>query len=248
MEVKKIKVSAVSYLNTLPFLYGINNSEIKDQLDLSLDIPSDCAKKLLSGDVDLGLVPVAILPQIKEYHIVSDYCIGAVGDVDSVALYSDVPLNRIESIYLDYQSKTSINLVKVLCKEYWNISPEFIEASEGYEDEINGKIAGVIIGDRTFNLSKDYKFKYDLSGEWMKYSGLPFVFACWVSNIKLPQAFISQFNEALNLGLNNIESVIKNYKEERISKEVLEGYLLSSISYDLDDKKKTAISLFLDSI
>jgi chorismate dehydratase len=248
MEVKKIKVSAVSYLNTLPFLYGINNSEIKDQLDLSLDMPSDCAKKLLSGDVDLGLVPVAILPQIKEYHIVSDYCIGAVGDVDSVALYSDVPLNRIESIYLDYQSKTSINLVKVLCKEYWNISPEFIEASEGYEDEINGKIAGVIIGDRTFNLSKDYKFKYDLSGEWMKYSGLPFVFACWVSNIKLPQAFISQFNEALNLGLNNIESVIKNYKEERISKEVLEGYLLSSISYDLDDKKKAAISMFLDSI
>ncbi|NQX96939.1 MAG: hypothetical protein HRT73_03545 [Flavobacteriales bacterium] len=101
MRVKKIKVSAVSYLNTLPFIYGINNSEVMEGIDLSLDIPSDCAKKLLSGEVDLGLVPIAILPQLKEYHIISDYCIGAEGKVDSVALYSDVPLNEIEYIYLD---------------------------------------------------------------------------------------------------------------------------------------------------
>jgi chorismate dehydratase len=154
MEVQRIKVSAVSYINTLPFLYGINNSEIKDQLDLSLDIPSDCAKKLLSGEVDIGLVPVAILPQLKEYHIISDYCIGAVGDVDSVALYSDVPLDEIESVYLDYQSRSSVNLVKVLAKEYWHISPTWNDTTDGYENKIEGNIAGVIIGDRTFNLSK----------------------------------------------------------------------------------------------
>jgi chorismate dehydratase len=248
MEVQRIKVSAVSYINTLPFLYGINNSEIKDQLDLSLDIPSDCAKKLLSGEVDIGLVPVAILPQLKEYHIISDYCIGAVGDVDSVALYSDVPLDEIESVYLDYQSRTSVNLVKVLAKEYWKISPLWRETSEGYENKIEGNIGGVIIGDRTFNLSKEYKYKYDLSEEWMKYSGLPFVFACWVSNIKLPKIFIEQFNEALNLGVNNIDKVIVNYSEESISKQDLELYLKKRISYTLDDKKKLAITRFLNSI
>lgn len=248
MEVQKIKVSAVSYLNTLPFLYGINNSEINDQLDLSLDIPSDCAKKLLSGEVDLGLVPIAILPRLKEYHIVSDYCIGAEGKVDSVALYSDVPLDEIESVYLDYQSRTSVNLVKVLAKEYWNISPLWKETSEGYENKIEGNIAGVIIGDRTFNLSKEYKYKYDLSEEWMKYSGLPFVFACWVSNIKLPKIFIEQFNEALNLGVNNIDKVIVNYSEKSISKQDLELYLKKRISYTLDDKKKLAITRFLNSI
>ena len=95
MENPKIKVSAVSYLNTLPFIYGINNSEVVNDIKLSLDIPSDCGMKLLSGEVDLGLVPVAILPQLKEYHIISDYCIGAEGKVDSVALYSDVPLDEI---------------------------------------------------------------------------------------------------------------------------------------------------------
>tara|TARA_B100000809_G_scaffold145240_1_gene142847 strand:- start:8064 stop:8831 length:768 start_codon:yes stop_codon:yes gene_type:complete len=248
MEVQRIKVSAVSYINTLPFLYGINKSEIKNQLDLSLDIPSECAKKLLSGEVDIGLVPVAILPQLKEYHIVSDYCIGAVGNVDSVALYSNVPLDEIESVYLDYQSRSSVNLVKVLAKEYWHISPLWIDTSEGYENKIEGNIAGVIIGDRTFNLSKEYKYKYDLSGEWMKYSGLPFVFACWVSNIQLPKLFIEEFNEALSFGINNIESVINNYSGTTVSKEDLNVYLTKSISYILDDKKQLAIKCFLGSI
>ena len=185
MEVQKIRVSAVSYLNTLPFLYGINNSEIKSQLDLSLDMPSDCAKKLLSGEVDLGLVPVAILPQLKEYHIVSDYCIGAVGNVDSVALYSDVPLNEIKEIYLDYQSKTSVNLVQILAEKYWNISPKWINAKAGFENKIQGTTAAIIIGDRTFNLPKSYQYKYDLAEQWLEFTGLPFVFACWVANKEL---------------------------------------------------------------
>ena len=248
MEVQKIKVSAVSYLNTLPFLYGINNSEIKYELDLSLDMPSDCAKKLLSGEVDLGLVPVAILPHLKEYHIVSDYCIGAVGPVDSVALYSDVPLNEIEEIYLDYQSRTSVNLVRILANEYWNISPKFIDASEGYEGQIKGNSAGVIIGDRTFNLSKDYQYKYDLAGEWMSYSGLPFVFACWVSNTELPKTFIQQFNKSLKFGLENIEKVHSNQSQGNISKEKLEDYLTNSISYSLDGEKHRALAKFLELI
>ena len=101
MEIKKIKVSAVSYLNTLPFLFGINNSEVQEELDLSLDIPSDCAKKLLKGEVDLGLVPIAVIPELKQHYIVSDYCIGTEGKVESVALFSEVSLNEIEEIYLE---------------------------------------------------------------------------------------------------------------------------------------------------
>jgi len=245
MTVKKIKVSAVSYLNTLPFLYGIKNSEVEKEIDLSLDIPSDCAKKLLSGEVDLGLVPVAILPQLKEYYIISDYCIGAEGEVDSVALYSDVPLNEIENILLDYHSKTSVNLVQVLAKKYWDISPNWINTTEGFEYEIEGKTAGVIIGDRTFNLSKVYKCKYDLAEEWRKFTGLPFVFACWVSNKELPVSFITQFNKALEQGVNNIGEVVKGYNEASISKENLLTYLTNNISYSLDENKRKAIDKFL---
>jgi chorismate dehydratase len=248
MRRKKIKVSAVSYLNTIPFLHGIENSEVKNLIDLSLDIPSDCAKKLLLGQVDLGLVPVAVLSQLKEYHIVSDFCIGAVGNVQSVALYSDVPLPEITTIYLDYQSRTSVNLAKVLAKEFWNISPEWLESSEGYEQKIEGNTGGVIIGDRTFNLAKTYNYKYDLAGEWFSYSGLPFVFACWVSSIKLPASFIQQFNACLKFGVDNINAVVANHKEGSISKENLNSYLIDNISYELDSQKKIALARFLGSI
>lgn len=246
MKEQKIKISAVSYLNTLPFIYGINNSKIIDDIDLSLDIPSECAKKLLSGEVDLGLVPVAIIPQLKEYHIISDYCIGAKEKVDSVALFSDVPLNEIESIYLDYQSKTSVKLVQVLAKKYWKISPNWIDATEGFEGRIAGKFGGVIIGDRTFKLSKTYKYKYDLAEEWFNFTGLPFVFACWISNRQLPESFIHTFNEALEKGVNNIKDVILNYEENSISNDNLEKYLTENISYLLDDNKQKAIKKFLN--
>jgi len=248
MKAQKIKVSAVSYLNTLPFLHGINNSEIIDEMELFLDNPSDCAKKLLNGEVDLGLVPVAILPQLKSHYIVSDYCIGAEGEVESVALFSDVPLNEIESVYLDYQSKTSVSLVKLLAEEHWKIAPKWLKAAEGYENQIEGTTAGVIIGDRTFNLSKDFNYKYDLASEWKKFTGLPFVFACWVSNKKLQLDFITKFNNAMKSGIEDIDEVVLNYTDGSIPKEKLHHYLTQKISYQLDGRKKKAIQKFLKSI
>ena len=245
MKENKIKISAVSYLNTIPFTFGINNSEVLNEIDLSLDMPAACAKKLLLGEVDLGLVPVAILPQMEQYHIVSDYCIGAEGVVDSVALYSDVPFNEIETIYLDYQSKTSITLVQVLAEKHWEISPNWKKASVGFENKIEGKTAGVIIGDRTFNLSKQYNYKYDLAEEWFEFTGLPFVFACWVSNRKLPESFIAKFNNALKSGVNNITEAVRNYDEETITKAQLTTYLTEHISYTLNEGKRKALDTFL---
>ena len=242
---QKLKVSAVSYLNTLPFIYGLKHyANIIDEIALELDIPSDCADKLLTGKVDIGLVPVAIIPQLKEHYIISDYCIGAQGKVNSVLLLSDVPLNEIEAIQLDYHSKTSVELVQLLANEYWNISPQWINATEGFENKIENKVAGIIIGDRTFNLRKEYKYQYDLSEEWFKFTGLPFVFACWVSNKKVPSKFVQRFNRALAMGINNINILIKNYDNLNISTLQLQHYLENDIDYVLDADKIKAIKLF----
>jgi chorismate dehydratase len=99
-------ISIVNYYNTTPFLYGINHSDFKSEIKLELDIPSVCAQKLKNKQVDIGLVPVAILPELESYHIITDYCIGAVGKVDSVKLFSEKPLEELTHILLDYQSKT----------------------------------------------------------------------------------------------------------------------------------------------
>lgn len=245
MEISKLKISAVSYLNTLPFIYGLENSDIISQIDLQLDMPADCAQKLLEDKVDIGLVPVAIIPQLKEHYIISDYCIGAEGKVNTVLLLSDVPLNEIQEIQLDYQSKTSVNLVQVLAKEFWNISPRWVNAKTGFENKINGTTAGVIIGDRTFNLSKSYKYQYDLSEEWKKMTGLPFVFACWVANKKISERFIERFNIALLQGVDKIDEAVLELNECIISKNQLLNYLKEDIAFNLDEDKREAIDQFL---
>jgi chorismate dehydratase len=243
---QKIKVSAVSYLNSSPFIYGINNSDIKNEIELSLDIPSVCSDKLINNKVDLGLIPVAEIESLKESYIISDYCISAKGKVNSVLLLSDLPLTEIKTILLDYQSRTSVQLVKILAAEYWNIHPEFLNAFEGYEKQIAGTIAGLVIGDRALELKKKFKYAFDLSQTWFEMTSLPFVFACWVSNKKLPDEFIRNFNNALSFGVNHIDDFVSQTNHYQLTLEEIKKYLKENINYAFDDEKKKAMELFFN--
>jgi chorismate dehydratase len=242
-----LKISAVSYLNTKPFLFGINQSGLIEKYNLIIqtDLPSVCAEKLMNNQVDIGLVPVAVLPELKKYELISDYCIGAEGPVKTVMLYSQVPLEEIKTIYLDYQSKTSVLLARVLAKELWHIAPEFTPAFKGYETQIKENRAGVVIGDRTFLLNNTFKYEFDLAEEWKKLTGLPFVFAAWVANKEIDKTFIKEFNLALKNGLSSIASVAETYHDPVID---LEEYFTKYISYDFTPEKKQALDLFLEKI
>ncbi|MEO6882587.1 MAG: menaquinone biosynthesis protein [Bacteroidia bacterium] len=242
---KLVKISAISYLNTKPFVYGIEHSGILNDYEMQFDIPSACAEKLLNNQVDIGIVPVAIIPLLKEAHILTDFCIGAVGAVNSVVLYSCVPLQEIETVELDYQSRTSVMLTKILAKNFWKINPTWINAEKNYEENFSGKRAGVVIGDRTFALKNKYPFTYDLSEEWMKFTGLPFVFACWVANKKLPEKFISEFSQAIKYGIEHRKELILELQKINFYATDVKHYLMKSISYELDASKKKALDLFL---
>lgn len=245
---RKIKISAVSYLNALPFIYGIENSLfLKGKYILEKDNPSVCADKLINNKADLGLIPVAEISKVKNQKIISNYCIGACGKVKTVLLVSDFPLHKIKTVLLDYQSRTSVKLAQILAKKYWNIKPNFIPAKKDYENNISGETAGVIIGDRTFNLNKNYKYIFDLSEEWTKFTALPFVFAAWVSNKKLPDNFVNNFNEACKFGLNNIDKIVKKYLSENYLSNIdLENYLKYNISYSFDNEKRKGMKKFLN--
>ena len=156
-----------------------------------------------------------------------------------------MPLNEIKNIYLDYQSQSSINLVQILAKEFWKISPNFLPASKNYENSIEGNNAGVVIGDRTFFMKKKYAYVYDLSEEWKKYTGLPFVFAVWTTQKKIANEYLTMFNEALNFGIKNKQKVINENKHLGFD---IEFYLNNHIQYHLDKDKEKAISLFLSKI
>lgn len=239
---RKVRVGAVSYLNTKPLIYGIEKGMIKDEADLLIDYPSKIASMLLEDKIDVGLVPVAIIPEMKEYHIISDYCIGSVGKVASVCLFSDVPLEKIETILLDYQSRTSVALLKVLIREYWKLNVVFENTSGNYQSKISGTTAGLVIGDRALQQRKISPFIYDLGEEWEKFTGLPFVFAAWISNKKLEDNFIKNFNEANAFGLNKIDEVVKENPFEAFD---LHHYYSDCISFEMDENKKKGLELFL---
>lgn len=242
-----VKISAVSYLNTLPFHFGLENSyELKEKISLSKDIPSICADKLISGVVDIGLIPVAEISKIPSAKIISDYCIGAVGKVNTVLLLSDVKLTDIKRIFLDYQSRTSVNLLKIVAKQYWKIKPRFLHSTEGYEEQIKDADAGLIIGDRAFQYMNQYKYIYDLSDEWMKYTGLPFVFAAWVANKKMEDNFLKIFNRALKFGLESIKKVSDDYEMKNPNFYIdIFKYLKNDISFILDVEKKRGMNTFM---
>ncbi len=244
----KHKLSVVSYLNTIPFVYGLQQAGFGNQLDMSLDIPSACAEKLIDGKVDIGLVPIVVLKQIQNAQIISDYCIGANGAVDTVCLFSDVPIHEIESISLDYQSKTSVALLKILLDEYWRVSPELLSSASGYEDEIKEKKAGLIIGDRAFLYQNQFEYTYDLAETWRLHTGLPFVFACWIANKKLDQNFHIEFNEALSFGVNNIDKAIEEVADIYSHCKNPTDYLNNKILYQLNTEKRKAMQLFLQKI
>jgi len=244
--VKKIRISAVSYTNTKPFLYGLQHSAILDQIDLSLDMPSDCAQKLIDDKADIGLIPVAATLSLPQWEIVSAYCIGAVGAVNSVFIFSNCDIKDVKHIQLDPQSRSSNNLAKVLLKNFWKIQPELMVGAADYSLSTDRQTAFVQIGDRTFGKKDKYPFVYDLAEEWQKFTSLPFVFAAWIANKPIPASFIQEFDKALKLGLDHRAELLKELPQRPDFD--LEDYLMHRLDFNLTEDKKKALYLFLDYI
>ncbi len=244
---KKIGLSAVSYLNTVPIINGIRDFSFSHDVEMSLDVPSECARKVVEGEVDLGLVPVAVIPEVANAEILSDHCIGSDGAVRSVILAGNVAADSMNTIFLDPESRTSVNLVRILAREHWGIAPEWADAYPGFEDRIKEQQGAVVIGDKALRKAGNFNHVYDLSASWKELTGLPFVFAVWLANKSLPESFKEEFSRALSAG---VESIGKISEDELIDgTEIrLMDYLNENICYNLDDKKREGMNLFLSKL
>ncbi len=238
----KIKVGAVSYLNTKPLLYGIERSDLINDILLSVEYPSELARKLKANEIDIALMPVAAIKDIDQGRIVSDYGIAADGRVASVCIFSHVPLEEIDTLYLDYQSRTSVRLAQLLMERYWKKNILYKPANENFIDYINGTNAGVIIGDRALKQLTNFSYVYDLADAWKDFTGLPFVFAAWISNKDLPEAFIRSFNEANAAGMGHLDEIVADNPFPYYD---LKKYYTENIHYFLDDDKRKGLELFL---
>ena len=238
------KIAAISYLNTIPFIYGIRH-EGSLCADILFAPPSQNVRHFIDGKVDLALVPAAVAPTLKDAEIITDYCIGAVGPVRTVVVVSNTPIDKVERIWLDAHSRTSVQLCGYLAKNRWKITPEWIDMSDySILDSAKDGDAFLLIGDKCFDYEGRFTYSYDLAEEWIAQTKLPFVFAVWVARKGLSYEVHDALERALTFGIEHTyESILEsNYA----TCEYAYDYLTNNIDYLFDTQKHKALKKFWD--
>ncbi len=239
------KIAAVSYLNTIPFIYGIEH-EGNFCADLLLLNPAECAQAYIRGDVDIALVPAATVPQLPLAEVVSEYCIGASGPVRTVVLLSDDPIDKVKRIFLDSHSRTSVELVGYLAKNHWKINPEWYSI-EDYSQLAHAEDgdAFMLIGDKVFEHEDEFDYTYDLAEEWLAATSLPFAFAVWVARKGTPYEVTDALEVALEFGVEHTYEAILEYRNDGSTVESYQ-YLTQNIDFLFDNQKRKALKKFWD--
>lgn len=241
------KITAVSYLNTIPFVYGLQHVD-NLRADLTLAPPADCARNYIEGRADIALLPAAVVPELKETNIITDYCIGAVGAVRTVVVVSNEPINRIKRIWLDAHSRTSVQLCGYLAKHKWGISPEWLHMADySRVDNPEPGDAFLLIGDKVFGYEGRFTYTYDLAIEWREATKLPFAFAVWVARKGVPYEVCDELQYALTFGVEHTWEAITESKYMAPDNGLTAyEYLTRNIDFILDDEKHRALKKFWD--
>ncbi len=226
------KVACVGYTNAWPL-----TRHLLDGFDLLPCVPSEAARLLRTGEADVGLVPVAaIFNDDADYRIVPGYCIGCDGDVQSVLLVGETPVEEWEAVALDGESRTSVILAQILLRGPLG-RPDLrvfpVDAGTG-AFHAQGRTGAVVIGDAARNLPARLTTRVDLGRVWRDWTGLPFVFAVWAGRPGLPQAAIAGIREAGRLGM----------PDRLTAPEADRAYLTQAIRYDLDDRALMGLRRF----
>jgi chorismate dehydratase len=243
-----VRVGAVGYLNARPLTWALDRRP--EQWHVRYDVPAVCATLLRTGQVDLGLTPSI------EYLFGEDYCfvpgvgIGSDGPVASVALYSTGPVGDIRTIALDTSSRTSVTLIKVLCRHAFRISPVFVDAPPDLRTMTAAHGAAVLIGDPA--LEADHESlgltKTDMGEAWRQMTGLPFVYAAWTGRRGAVTARdVEALVAAQTEGLAHIDEIAAEYAPADPAHQVRAArYLRDNVRYALGEAERQGLQRFLD--
>ncbi len=234
----------VNYLNTLPFLAGLNHAFGKKH-DLLLAHPAECAQTLFTGQADIGLIPIGALIDKNGWTRVTDFGIGCDGPVATVCLFGHTPLHEWDHVFLDYQSRTSVLLARILLAEYWNHQPKLIEAFPGFENQISEQTGGLIIGDRAILAREKYRYCYDLGEAWKAMTGLPFVFAVWIAMSHIEPEFEHEMIRAFESGMTSIPDIVSTEGKQYPNFDLV-YYYKQNIRYKLDGEALQGMEKFVE--
>jgi chorismate dehydratase len=248
-ELNRLRVCAVSFLNTCPLVWGLQHGPQKDVFDLSFEIPSVCADRLASGTADIGLVPV-IEARRQGLDFVPGLGIACNGQVRSILLVSHVPAPDIRSVAVDSSSRTSVALAEVILRQRFGATPQLISHSPQLDSMLASADAALLIGDPALRFHPDELpyHVYDLGQEWKWLTGLPMVFAVWAAKPGVIQPeVVAALNGSYGFGKERMEEIIRQESAGRgFEQELVRQYLTHYIHFELTKEFEQGMHLFLN--
>jgi chorismate dehydratase len=250
---KRLRISAISYLNTAPLMWDFEHAEAGATFDISYTLPSQCAASLREGSADIGIIPAAAYAGIPDLAILPGVAIASQRAVRSILLVSKVPLEEIRTVALDTSSLTSVALTKVLFEKWWGGGRTFTPMAPDIEQMLKTHDAGLVIGDPALKINRSRYLTYDLAEEWIRLTGKPFVFAFWavrqeaLRNAPRDLDLATVFQESRDHGLlpSNLDSIAREWGPRLgLSRENIKSYLTENIHYFLDPPCLDGMQLF----
>lgn len=250
-EMKRLRISAISYLNTAPLMWDFEHAQAAAKFDISYTLPSQCAANLKEGSADIGIIPAAAYTSIADLLILPGVAIASRQAVRSILLVSKVPLQEIETVALDNSSLTSVALTKVLFEKRWGGKRIFRSDAPDIDGMLLEHDAGLLIGDPALRIDRSRYVTYDLAEEWIRLTGKPFVFAFWavraaaLSASSLDLAAIFQRSRDHGLAPENLDQIAREWAPRvGLSEEEVRSYLTENIYYQLDTECLEGMKLF----
>jgi chorismate dehydratase len=250
---RRLRISAISYLNTAPLMWDFEHGGAGKSFDISYTVPSLCARALAEGTGDIGIIPAAAYTQIPGLVVLPDVAIASRRPVRSILLVSRVPLDQVRTVALDTSSMTSVALTKVLFEKWLGGGQEFRSQEPDVEKMLASCDAGLLIGDPALQVDRKRYHTLDLAEEWIRFTGKPFVFAFWaVREEALREAdpsldLTAIFRESRDHGLRteNLELISREWAPRvGLSEAEIRNYLTENIHYQLDAGCVEGLQLF----
>jgi chorismate dehydratase len=250
---KRLRISAISYLNTAPLMWDFEHGRAGEAFDISYTLPAQCAASLGDGSADIGIIPAAAYCSISDLAIIPGVAIASRRSVRSILLVSKVPLDDIRTVALDTSSMTSVALTKVLFARWWGGERTFSAMAPDVGRMLEQHDAGLVIGDPALQIDRSRYITYDVAEEWIRFTGKPFVFAFWaVRQAALRDTFgdvdlavLFQLSRDHGLEPENVDHIAREWTPRLgLSEAILRNYLTHSIHYSLGAECLAGLRLF----
>lgn len=242
------RVGAVQYLNTKPLVHGL----AARGLQVVYDLPSRLADRLARRELDVALIPSIELFRGDGYRVVSDACIGCRGPVMSVKLFFRTPPERVARLAVDEGSRTSATLARILLADRFGVRPEIelLPIGSGFDD--TSADAVLLIGDRAIGATRgSFQLVWDLGDQWVRWQGLPFVFAVWAAHRGVGRAAVAEIEPLLaaarDAGRANLGAIASaEAAAHGLTVPQCLGYLRDNLHYELGPLERAALAAFYD--